>query len=79
MSEVILIVLLGGLNVFQIIYWSRQTHRLIDKVMSRNYAEYVSVEKFQATPPPVKKEDTPPAEEKDEELDLLNKQFAGFY
>lgn len=36
------------LNVFQMVYWSRQVQKLVDKIMSRNYAEYV-----QATQPPL--------------------------
>lgn len=34
--------LLAALNLFQFIFWSRQVHGLIDKLMSRNYAEYVA-------------------------------------
>lgn len=41
MIEVVVVGLIG-LNVFQLWYWSRETHRLIDKVMSKNYPEYVS-------------------------------------
>ena len=44
MAELV-IASLVGLNVFQLYYWSRVTHKLIDKLMSRNYAEYVSIEK----------------------------------
>jgi hypothetical protein len=40
MVEPVIIVALLGLNVFQLIYWSRQVHKLIDKLMSRNYADY---------------------------------------
>src|ERR1700743_917258 len=29
------------LNVFQILFWGRQVQVLVDKLMSRNYAEYV--------------------------------------
>lgn len=35
------IAILLGFNIFQIWYWSRQVQRLVDKLMSRNYAEYV--------------------------------------
>lgn len=38
-----LLVSLLLLNVFQAVYWSRQVQKLIDKLMSRNYAEYVSL------------------------------------
>lgn len=34
-----------GLNIFQSVYWSRQVQKLVDKLMSRNYAEYVQVTK----------------------------------
>lgn len=33
-----------ALNAFQLVYWSRQTHKLVDKLMSRNYAEYVQAQ-----------------------------------
>ena len=42
MIESIAIIGLVGLNAFQLWWWSRETHRLIDKVMSKNYPEYVS-------------------------------------
>lgn len=32
-----------ALNVFQLWFWSRMVHALIDKLMSRNYADYVQV------------------------------------
>lgn len=35
-----------ALNAFQLWIWWREIHRLIDKVMSRNYAEYVTSQKF---------------------------------
>lgn len=38
--DVILVLSLIGLNVFQHIFWSRQVQQLVDKLMSRNYAEY---------------------------------------
>lgn len=31
---------LVGLNIFQLVFWSYQQHRLIDKVMSGNYYSY---------------------------------------
>lgn len=49
-----LYVVIAGLtlmNVFQLFYWSRQVHVLIDKVMSKNYAEYVQ-SKSLLTPSP---------------------------
>lgn len=33
------------LNAFQLVYWSRLQTRLIDRIMSRNYAEYVQLTK----------------------------------
>lgn len=39
MSELIIIGLLA-LNVFQMFFWGYQCQRLINKIMSRNYAEY---------------------------------------
>lgn len=46
----IVIALLVGLNVWQHWYWSNTTSRLIDKLMSRNYAEYKQVEQSIASP-----------------------------
>lgn len=51
-----LILILLGLNLVQLWYWSRQTHRLIDKVMSRSYFEFeqakaLSQEKIKAEAP----------------------------
>jgi hypothetical protein len=40
-----LILVLLALNVFQIIFWSRTTHKLIDKLMSRSYFEYKEADK----------------------------------
>lgn len=34
-----------ALNVYQFFFWSRQVQKLVDKLMSRNYAEYVQVTK----------------------------------
>ena len=33
------------LNVLQFVFWTWQINKLVDKLMSRNYAEYVSVTK----------------------------------
>jgi hypothetical protein len=35
------------MNVFQFVFWSFQLHKLIDKLMSKNYAEYISAQKPQ--------------------------------
>jgi hypothetical protein len=39
MSEIVIWGLLA-MNVFQIVFWSFQLHRLVDKVMSGNYYAY---------------------------------------
>lgn len=49
-TELLIGVGLLGLNVFQLVFWSRQTGRLIDKLMSRNYAEYKQVEHLAPSP-----------------------------
>jgi hypothetical protein len=38
--EAYIIFLLAGLNVFQHVFWARQTQKLMDKLMCRNYFEY---------------------------------------
>lgn len=38
--DVILVLSLIGLNVFQLVFWSRQVQQLVDKLMSRNYTDY---------------------------------------
>lgn len=35
-----------ALNGFQLWMWWRETHRLIDKIMCKNYPEYVSSQSF---------------------------------
>ena len=40
-----LIIVLLALNVFQLVWWSWQTHKLIDKLMSRSYFEYKEAKK----------------------------------
>lgn len=58
MSEIIAIAGLVGLNVFQLIYWSRQVQKLVDKVMSRDYHTYeISKQPFQVPPKPIQPED----------------------
>ncbi len=66
---------LGFVTVFQTIYWSRQVHKLIDKLMSRNYAEYVHTLKSQADlpGPEISKDES----EADDDLDQLNRVMAG--
>lgn len=59
MIEAVAIVGLIGLNAFQLWYWSRETHRLIDKLMSRNYPEYVSSVSYLKPKPSPATEPTP--------------------
>jgi hypothetical protein len=63
------------LNVFQLIYWSRQTHKLIDKIMSKNYADYVQTQTLTA---PLPKQQATMEPVSDDELDTLNRTLAGF-
>jgi len=42
--------MLAGLNIWQHWFWSRYSGRLIDKLMSRNYAEYKQVEQSVSSP-----------------------------
>lgn len=48
MTELVIIVL-GALLVSQHIFWILQTHRLINKVMSRNFPEYVQTKVLEKT------------------------------
>jgi len=58
--EVIVVLSLIGLNVFQAVHWSRQVQTLVDKLMSRNYAEYSTLaqpkEQVQKVRPPMEPE-----------------------
>ena len=62
-----------ALNVFQIVYWSRQVQKLVDKLMSRNYAEYVQVSK---PPLPTVKVTEDDAVDEREILNELNGMFS---
>jgi hypothetical protein len=42
MIQLIYILLL--LNVFQLVFWSRQVQKLVDKLMSRSYFEYIGAQ-----------------------------------
>lgn len=39
------IIILAVTIAFQQVFWSRQVHKLVDKLMSRSYAEYVQATK----------------------------------
>ena len=51
-ETLLVVVLLTGLNVYQLWYWSRQCQRLIDKIMSKNYTEFVQTENLAKPSPP---------------------------
>lgn len=51
LSEDIAIILLLLLNVFQFWFWSKQVQSLIDKLMSKNYAEYVQAKGLASSAP----------------------------
>lgn len=74
MSEIVLsgiCLCLIGLLVAQHIHWSRVNHRLIDKIMSRNYADYVKSENL-AKPSPQRQPQNPDINVSDPVLDELN-------
>jgi hypothetical protein len=71
--ELYLIIGLGCLNVFQFFFWSLEVHRLIDKLMSKNYAEYISVKKPQL---PVVFEQDPDSIDEQDVLKELNGAFS---
>ena len=73
MPEQTLVVILIAVILIQQVYWASQVHRLIDKLMSRNFAEYNSI----VNPP--KEETKVPAQEPvtdDEALATLNRMFS---
>lgn len=67
MIELVVIGLLCALNVFQFLFWSVQNQRLVDKLMSRNYAEYDLVKQG----PPPRREVPVDTEAIREEADIL--------
>lgn len=71
-SWIILILIL--LNALQMLFWGYQCQRLINKVMSRNYAEYDLIVNGPREAPP-KKEDPISQQEEQEILDELNGLF----
>ena len=63
---------LAGLNICQYLFWSRQVNQLLNKLMSRNYAEYVSIEKEIKAPAQIKMDLDPDVDEEKEILSELN-------
>lgn len=55
------------MNAFQLWYWSKQNQALVDKVMSRNYAEYVQLNSYRDKLP----QESQVPEEPDETADVL--------
>jgi hypothetical protein len=51
MVELWIIGILIVLNVAQAAFWMRQTQKLVDKLMSRNYADYSQSVSYQSRPP----------------------------
>lgn len=71
---VLLGLLLTITNAAQFWFWSRQNQALIDKLMSRNYAEYVQTSLAKESAKTIKvKVDA--AEETEDELKILNQQL----
>ena len=46
---IVLIFILVGLNVLQFIYWGRLYNQAVDKLMSKNYADYVTAKNYPKT------------------------------
>ena len=40
-----------GWNIFIMLYYGKKLSELLDRLMSRNYSEYVTMKKVEATPP----------------------------
>lgn len=66
-----LVIGLVTLNVFQYFFWTWQVHKLIDKMMSRNFAEYI-----QATKPIGVESPKVQLPEDDETLQTLNRMLS---
>ena len=45
-SLVLIIIFLIGLNLAQFIYWARIQSQMIDKLLSRNYHDYVTAKNY---------------------------------
>ena len=40
-----------GWNIFIMLYYGKKLSELLDRLMSRNYSEYVTMKKVETTPP----------------------------
>lgn len=75
---ILIILALIGFGVFQHIHWSRECQKLIDKLMSRNYADYAYTKKHEQTLPATRASNQSyQVPEIDEDLAMLNRQMAG--
>jgi hypothetical protein len=68
--DVVALAGLLALNAFQLVYWSRLQTRLVDRIMSKNYAEYVQLNK--PVLPKALESITLPDDSEIEERDVLN-------
>lgn len=68
----LLVGVLVALNVFQLLYWAHIVQRLVDRLMSKSFAEYQQVKNG---PPPKSepKEDLDAIHEENEILDEINR------
>jgi hypothetical protein len=73
----VLIVYLATLNIFQLVFWSIQNRKLIDRIMSRNYAEYVQTEHLAKSSPKAQSQTQQPIIYDDSELNELNARLGG--
>lgn len=70
------LVILTALNFFQFIFWSWQNQTLVNKIMCRNYADYV-LSKDQSVPVVDRSDDKEAIVEELEILNELNGQLRG--
>lgn len=68
MSDSQIIILLSGFNIVQFIFWSLHTHKLVNKIMSRNFAEYNQI----VYPEPLQPREIIDFSSAKEEEDILN-------
>lgn len=71
-----IIISLVSLNIFQLIFWSWQNHKLVNKLMCRDFAEYSLITNG---PPKVEKPEEDPNRIAEEEAVLMevNSLFKG--